>query len=285
MLVRVKRIILIIITIFIILISETYATDGSIYQCNLSITGNKTQLKAGESITYDINVTDIQAGSGIITFKALIEYNSNIFNCNVISADESKWTKVGFVENLLMMTRADLEPNAENQTIAKVIFTAKSNATIGDVPLKFSQIVFGMENDKSFQIPDVRLTIPIVADAPTGDGDSTDNNEIGNNEIGNNEIGNNEIGNNEIGNNEIDNNNQISDDNNHETNDGNNNNIVIQENNEGNIKPNQTNKEVNDDTTKERIPQTGIEDGWLLSAIAIMSIVAIVSYKKVQKMS
>ena len=151
--------------------SETYYEEyeeeedeylDTTYTCNLSIDGDKTELKAGESVIYELKVSDIEAEDGIIMFETLINYDKDIFTCKAINDNDSEWNKTSMIDDYLTMTRNDLIPNSEDQTIAKIEFTAKQNIEPGEQLIDFSEIKFTMDNDQIFEIGDETVSIKII---------------------------------------------------------------------------------------------------------------------------
>ena len=141
---------------------EEYEYSNTTYTCNLSINGDKTELKAGESVIYELKVSDIKAEDGIIMFESLINYNKDVFTCKVINDNDSEWNKTSMIDDYFTMTRNDLIPNSEDQTIAKIEFTVKQNVEPSEQLIEFSEIRFTMDNDQIFGIADEIVSINII---------------------------------------------------------------------------------------------------------------------------
>ena len=142
----------------------TNTTNG----CDILITGDKTEIKPGESVVYEIKATNIKGG-GIIMFEASISYMDTIFNCNLLE-DNENWINLtnllGETDNVsyIMMQRKGLEASAEDQIVAKIKLTAKTDSTDGIYPINFTNIKFTGENDISFNVDDQTKDIKIVKD-------------------------------------------------------------------------------------------------------------------------
>lgn len=130
------------------------------YSCNMSINTNKASIKAGESIEYEIKISDINASKGIKTFETYINYESNLFDCIVKSNEEENWTRVGFLEGYLTMVKNE-NANLENQVIAKVVFTAKKDIPANNYKVNFEKNKFTSEDDQVFEVADYNIEIKV----------------------------------------------------------------------------------------------------------------------------
>ena len=52
------------------MISNVFAAE-EIYTCTLTVEPDKTQIKAGETVTLSVKVSDINAGNGIAIFNTI----------------------------------------------------------------------------------------------------------------------------------------------------------------------------------------------------------------------
>ena len=143
-------------------VEDSLADDALDYTCDLLISGDKGQIKAGETITYEIKAENIKAGNGIVMFETILDYDKDSFDCEVITDDSMEWTKTSFIEDYLTMSRNGLLPSSENQTIAKVAFTAKENIQEGEQIIEFSNLNFITDEDYSFTLPDSSLNVNVV---------------------------------------------------------------------------------------------------------------------------
>ena len=132
------------------------------YTCDLIVEGDKTEIKAGEDITFELLATNIDAEDGIIMFETLLDYDTDVFECEVVEDDDSEWSKTSLIENYLTMTRNDLLPNSQNQSITKIKFKAKEDVKASNQIINLSNIKFTMDNEESFEIDDQVINIDIV---------------------------------------------------------------------------------------------------------------------------
>lgn len=199
--------ILVVMLLIMIIISITGTSRAADYSCKVSLLGNKSEVKKGDSVTFLVKVTNIQAGEGIASFNGMLEYDSNVFECTVSGDDEGNWQKQGLVENSLSMTRSDLVANSSDQTIAKIVLKAKSDAAIGKQTFKLTKMEFSTGDD-TFTVADVSASITIADDTGSGDNNNNNNdNNNNNNNDNNNNNNNNDNNNNNNNNNNADNNN------------------------------------------------------------------------------
>lgn len=260
---KTKNIVAILLIMIIIAIASTsMAAD---YTCKVSLHGNKTELKKGESVTVLVKATEIQAGQGIASFNAMLEYDSNVFSITVNGDDEGVWTKQGLIENSLSMSRSDLEANSSDQTIAKIIITAKQDATVGKHSFKMTKMEFST-GEETFSVADVGATFTIKEDS--GSGNNGGNNNEENNNAGNNN-GNNQ-GNTNTANSNMNGSGSIV---------GGNSNAGGSSSQGGTKKPTSIGNVSASDTT---IPKTGITDVLVIGAV-IGVIAAVIFYVKYRR--
>lgn len=130
------------------------------YTCDFSINGEKTSVKAGESLEYELSILNIKADTGIKAFETFIDYDENVFDCKVKSNEEDNWSKIGFLEGALTMYKNE-NVNKDDQTIVKVVLTAKDSATAGNYKVSFKNIRLTAEDEKSFKLEDSSIDIKI----------------------------------------------------------------------------------------------------------------------------
>ena len=168
----IKRVLISVLIVLLVVLfqGQSFATTNSL---TLALTRDKTELEAGETVVVLVNVSNIQ-GEGIIGFNANVNYDANVFECTAEGDDSGAWAKQGFIENNLTTARADLLANSENQTVAKLTFKAKSDATVGEKTISLSQIEFSTENE-AYNVDDVQVKVQIITEpTPGGDDDNQD---------------------------------------------------------------------------------------------------------------
>lgn len=157
-----KKFLLILLVIIGIIMSSSRVMAAD-YTCDLEVKSDKTQIKKGESITYEIRATNIQAETGIIMFNALVNYDSQNFDCKVLGID-GDWSLLSFMENYIQMTRLDYMPHSEDQSIARITLTAKTDAKEGKYDIALENIKFTMDNNKSFELSNRTLSVNIIGE-------------------------------------------------------------------------------------------------------------------------
>lgn len=168
-----KVLISMLIVLLVVLIQcQSFAATNSL---TLALTPDKTELKAGETVTVLVKVSNIQ-GEGIIGFNANVNYDANIFECTAEGDESGAWTRQGFIENNLTTARADLLANSENQTVAKLTFKAKADVAVGEQTISLSQIEFATEN-ASYNVADVQVKVQIITETTSGGNDGDNGNE------------------------------------------------------------------------------------------------------------
>lgn len=140
--------------------TETISENNN-YSCDISIKENKKSIKAGETIEYYIKVSNINAGDGIKSFETYVDYDTNMFECRIISNEEKNWNKTGFLEGYLTMYKSDLQASSDDQIIAKVVFTAKQNVPSGNYKALLKSIKLTSGDDQIINIEDKTININV----------------------------------------------------------------------------------------------------------------------------
>lgn len=131
------------------------------YSCDFKLEGANTSIIPGGTATFEIKASNIKAEDGIIMFEGLLDYDYNIFECNIEDIENGKWHKVSLLEEYFTMARNDLMPSSVDQTIGKLVVKARENAPKGTYQLKLKNCIFTMENNKDFSINDTTVSIDI----------------------------------------------------------------------------------------------------------------------------
>lgn len=172
---------LIILLMFITILTNKVSAADSEYNCDLIITGENSEITAGQTVTYEIMAKNINAEQGILAFETLITYDENLFSIDVVSDDSNNWNKTSMIENYLTMTRSDLLPSSADQVIAKLVVTANSDVPVGENVITLTNIRFTMESETegSFEIEDKSITLKIVEenDKKTDNDENENDNE------------------------------------------------------------------------------------------------------------
>ena len=168
---------LIILLMFITILTNKVSAADSEYNCDLIITGENSEITAGQTVTYEIMAKNINAEQGILAFETLITYDENLFSIDVVSDDSNNWNKTSMIENYLTMTRSDLLPSSADQVIAKLVVTANSDVPVDENVITLTNIRFTMESETegSFEIEDKSITLKIVEENDKKTNNNDDN--------------------------------------------------------------------------------------------------------------
>ena len=290
--INLKKIIIIIINIVLIALFTNISLAANNYSCRIDLQPNKNQVSQGDTVIYEIKASQINAGNGIVLFSAYVDYDANSFDCRIEGDDEGNWNKMGEVDNYITMTRSDYKGTNSDQTIAKIILTAKANASSGvkSVGLKNISLTVADE-DESFPVQDIYSNITVGAISNTDNNNNNNNNNNGsifNNDNGDSTPNNNNNNGGTILNNNNNNNGGTNLNNNNNNNGGTNlnnsnsngqllNNSNNQNNNSGSATQKSTNKNKESNTD---IPQTGTNEAIVMTVFLLVVGLAIIFYKK-----
>lgn len=184
--VKSKTKILVVLLLIALIISIAGTSRAADYTCKVTLVANNNgEVKQGESITLLVKVTDIEAGEGIASFNAMLEYDSDVFDCTVSGDDDGEWQRQGLVENSLSMTRSDLVANSSDQTVAKIVLKAKTDASVGKQTFKLTKVEFSTGNE-TFSVADVSASITVTESTSGGNGENNNNNNNSGNSNGEN---------------------------------------------------------------------------------------------------
>jgi len=169
-----------ILLVIVLVIAMAGTSMAANYTCKVSLLGNKTEVKKGDSVTILVKASNIEAGEGIASLTTTLDYDANIFECTVTGDDDGVWQKQGLVENSLSMARGDLVANSSDQTIAKIVLKAKADAQVGKQTFKLTQIEFST-GEETFSVDDVSTTITITDGSGNNQNNTNTNKPAGNN--------------------------------------------------------------------------------------------------------
>ena len=274
-----RTILVVLATITIICFNNASFAVNMANICNLDLIPNKSQVQPGETIVYEVKITDIKDADGIVTFGAYINYDDDVltFDDNNVAGDQ--WSCVYKEENDITLNRTSALPSKEDQVVARLSFTVKSNANVRNQTIKLENIMISTENETYDTLPDVSATFSIVQGGSSQNSipeNQVPENEIPTNEIPVNEIPENEIPENEILENEIDEN--LIDENIIKDNEVEDKNQISQENLIDDGK--------NEDATRSKdrvLPQTGTAEIVGAIALVLLIISAVIFHKKYNK--
>lgn len=161
-----KIFIIVVLMVFSTLGVNVYAADNNPnrYTCNITATPDKNTVKPGEDITYDIKVSNINAGNGLKMIEYYVgNYDSNIFECKVRNYNEDKWTIINN-EGYVTISSNDSGAWKTDETIAKIIYTPKSGTTDNTYQPKITNIKMTTDDDSIFTLNDLTLNIKVESE-------------------------------------------------------------------------------------------------------------------------
>ena len=275
----------IILYLIIVAIFTNVSFAANNYSCQINMVPNRTQLNQGETVVYEIKASQINAGNGILLFQSLIIYDANVFDCRIESDDNREWNMTGFVDNYLTMARSSLTGSSNDQTIAKVALTAKTNVASSIQTVGLKNISLTVDGDESFRVQDVSTNITVGTIADNNNNSSNNGNNNGGQVIYDSSIngqtldnGNNNSG--QLLNNDNNNSGQLLNNNNN-----NNGQLLNNSNNQGQSQNNNNETSTKKSTNKNKesntdIPQTGTNEAVLMIVLILIVGITIVFYKK-----
>lgn len=145
--------------------------------CKIELIPDKTNIKPGEKVTFELKATDITMSDGICDIIGYINYNSDLFeDCEFVASDTWEDSAQDFREaypedfkDYFFFTTKF--PSSANQVIAKISLKAKTNATVGktEVTLTGAEddgvIVKGPNSDDEMEINDISVPLTIVSES------------------------------------------------------------------------------------------------------------------------
>ena len=131
------------------------------YSCNISFTPDKTTVKPGENLSYDLKVLDINAGNGIKKVEFYLgNYDPNIFDCSVSNYDENKWNITASEGNIVITSKTS-QPWTSDEILAKIIYTPKNGVTANTYQTQITNIGATTADNTKLTMKDVNLGIKV----------------------------------------------------------------------------------------------------------------------------
>ncbi|MGN1301129.1 MAG: cohesin domain-containing protein [Clostridia bacterium] len=257
--------------IALVSIANVYAA----VETDVTATADKTEVKIGEMVIVSLSAN---CEAGIEGIDATLEYDETKLELQNLSVD-AKFSNMSGINDSTGEYKLTVISNSADtltsETFARLEFKVLDTALANEgLTVKLSEIEIGDSNDEWTTIGDKEVTITVIEDETDNSGTGNNNQEEDNNP-GTGDNNQDEDNNNS----ETGNNNQDEDNNNSETGDnkqeGDNKNPETGNNNSG------TNTQDNTQANKE-IDYAGLEK-YSFVIIAIISLVAVISYKKYQQ--
>lgn len=177
---RKKLAILLIISILFAIIGNSQVFADNNYSAELQIIGDKEEVLIGDTVIYEIKVSDIKAGDGVANFSMTIDYDEKVFDLKTATDDTGNWVEDEQNSKMdpknFFVTTSDMRGTKNDQLIAKIMFTAKENANIGgNYSIKFKKIRFSAEDFSDIQIEDKEMKVTVVDGVSEKEIDDDDN--------------------------------------------------------------------------------------------------------------
>ena len=145
---------------------------GEEYSCTLSFTPDKTSVKPGEDITYNVKVSNINAGNGLKMIELYIgNYDSSKFNCKVRNYNEDKWSIVN-KEGYITVSSNNSEAWKTDEILAKIIYTPKTGVADSMYQTKITNMKATTADDSKLTLKDTTLNIKVASTQSNGGGTS-----------------------------------------------------------------------------------------------------------------
>lgn len=111
------------------------------YSVGVSLTSN-AKLKEGETINVSVNLTSVNAGDGIDTITAELEYDKNVLEPITAAnfAGSNSWTP-SYAETSNMTTFIKTSKVKSAETVATISFKVKSTISVDSTTIKLKDIV------------------------------------------------------------------------------------------------------------------------------------------------
>lgn len=250
---KIKSCIALVIALMLITISTiaTAATGGD-YSVGILLNSN-SKLKEGDTVTISLNLTSVNAGNGIDTITAAIQYDESVFEpikkSNFVSED---WS-VSYSATSKMITLIKDSKVTAPETVATINLKVKSSISVESTTITLKEIIASGGRVVDGGTGDITVNNAIVTLNKEKDADSNTQEPQPQPKPENNTTGSGTTGNN------------------NSANDNKNNNVT-------------TTKRDNTKTTKTTLPKAGMAE-YIPIAIIIIAIIAIFSYVLYKKLA
>lgn len=197
---KIKSCIALVIVLILITISTmvTAATGGD-YSVGVLLNSN-SKLKEGDTVTISLNLTSVNAGNGIDTITAAIEYDENVFEpikkSNFVSED---WSPSYSATSKMITLIKDSKVTAP-ETVATINLKVKSSISVESTTITLKEIIASGGRVADGGTGDITVNNAIVTLNKEKDADSNTqqpepqpkpvNNTTGSGIVGNNDSGN-----------------------------------------------------------------------------------------------
>lgn len=137
----IKTIIAIAVIIMMITVSTIVNAAETNYSVGMSLTSS-SKLKAGDTVTINVNLTSINAGEGIDTITASINYDSNVFE-DLASSDltaNNEWTPSYAASTKILTLQKNSKVKAA-ETVLTIKLKVKDTINVNSTTVALKEIV------------------------------------------------------------------------------------------------------------------------------------------------
>ena len=128
--------------------------------CTVSYLADKTSVKPGEDITFEVKVSNIIASSGIKMVELYVgDYDTTKFECKIRNYNEDKWSLVNR-DGYITISSNDSEVWKTDEVLVKLIYTPKDGITSNIYNVNISNIRI-TTGDDAVHIKDAVNSLPI----------------------------------------------------------------------------------------------------------------------------
>ena len=130
-----------IMTIVMLIAINTIALADTNYAVSMSLTSD-SKLKEGDTVTVNVNLTNINAGNGIDALTAQLDYDTNVFETVTTSDIKSatSWTPT-FASQTNKMTALKNEKVKTSETVFSITLKVKSSISVDSTKVTLKNIV------------------------------------------------------------------------------------------------------------------------------------------------
>ena len=158
----------------LIIIYIVFIINSSVFgqSFDFELIADRNEIKPGEKVVLQLNIKNIGLENGVASFQAKLHYDVNSFDYEIVTDENSEWIKDEQYSNLneydldLLFQTKDKIGTKNNQTIAKIILTAKTGIKIEKKNITLTDIVFstGDAIPQSMNIEDKKVELTVLSD-------------------------------------------------------------------------------------------------------------------------
>ena len=175
------------ITILFIIIMLLGASTSSLanyeYSVSMALTSNSTNIKEGEVITVNVNLTNVNAGNGIDALCAKLNYDTNVFEILSPSnfSSNTNWN-ISFAPSTNMLTAIKNTKVKNGENMFNIKLKVKSNINVNSTNISLQNIqvsggIITMGGTGDINVSNIYVTLnKVIGETNTSKKSSTDKN-------------------------------------------------------------------------------------------------------------